>query len=271
MSTDSQKSAQQKAFEVEVEVPGTPEEIWQAIATGPGVTLWFTKMEIEERLGGKVVADPNQPIPGRVTIWEPPHTFAYEYPETAGPHAWEFTVEAQDGGTCKVRLVDSFYVIDSDWSNEIPTGPDGWTWAFQLLVMNQTHFPGQLGASVQAMWPVPGTFAESWAAMREQLGMPEITVGTEVTTAGTDAPALAGTVVSYDGRVAIVKLGLPAPGLAWLATGGGSEDKSHAMVHINLFGPDAATVAAREQPLWQAWLQRTFPLPAPAKAEAAPA
>ena len=43
MSTNSEKVAHQKSFEVEVDVPGTPEEIWQAIATGPGVTLWFTR------------------------------------------------------------------------------------------------------------------------------------------------------------------------------------------------------------------------------------
>jgi hypothetical protein len=27
--------------QVEVEVPGTPEEVWQAIATGPGISSWF--------------------------------------------------------------------------------------------------------------------------------------------------------------------------------------------------------------------------------------
>lgn len=271
MSTDEQKPAQQKSFEVEVEVPGAVEEIWQAIATGPGVTLWFTQMEIEGRVGGKVVADPNQPVASIVTVWEPPHRFAYEYPEAAGPHAWEFTIESQDGGTCKVRLVDSFFVTDSDWSNEIPTGPDGWNWAFEFLVMNQTHFPGQLGASVQAMWPVAGSFAESWVAMREKLGMPTLTVGTAVSTSGADAPTLSGRVVKADDRVGIVKIDQPTTGLAWLATGGGSEAQSHAMVHINLFGPDAEVVAAREQPLWQAWLERTFPMTAPAATEATPA
>ena len=30
-----------RSVQVEVEVPGTPEEVWQAIATGPGVSSWF--------------------------------------------------------------------------------------------------------------------------------------------------------------------------------------------------------------------------------------
>ena len=35
--------------QVEVEVPGTPEEVWQAIATGPGISSWFVPTELEER------------------------------------------------------------------------------------------------------------------------------------------------------------------------------------------------------------------------------
>ena len=30
-----------RSVEAEVEVPGTPEEVWQAIATGPGISSWF--------------------------------------------------------------------------------------------------------------------------------------------------------------------------------------------------------------------------------------
>ena len=30
-----------RSVQVEVEVPGTPEEVWQAIATGPGISSWF--------------------------------------------------------------------------------------------------------------------------------------------------------------------------------------------------------------------------------------
>ena len=30
-----------RSVQTEVEVPGTPEEVWQAIATGPGISSWF--------------------------------------------------------------------------------------------------------------------------------------------------------------------------------------------------------------------------------------
>ncbi len=44
-----------RSVQVEVEVPGTPEEVWQAIATGPGISSWFVPAEFEER-DGKPVA-----------------------------------------------------------------------------------------------------------------------------------------------------------------------------------------------------------------------
>ena len=37
-----------RSVQVEVEVPGTPEEVWQAIATGPGISSWFVPTEFEE-------------------------------------------------------------------------------------------------------------------------------------------------------------------------------------------------------------------------------
>ena len=30
-----------RSVQVEIEVAGTPEEVWQAIATGPGISSWF--------------------------------------------------------------------------------------------------------------------------------------------------------------------------------------------------------------------------------------
>ena len=41
-------------LELEVEVPGTPEQIWRAIATGPGITAWFMPAEVAEHEGGAV-------------------------------------------------------------------------------------------------------------------------------------------------------------------------------------------------------------------------
>jgi len=44
-----------RSVQVEFEVPGTPEEVWQALATGPGISSWFVPTDIDER-DGKPVA-----------------------------------------------------------------------------------------------------------------------------------------------------------------------------------------------------------------------
>jgi hypothetical protein len=67
---------------VEVEVPGTPEEVWQAIATGPGISSWFAPVQFEEQ-DGKPVAMTTNFGPGMesrsvVTAWDAPRKFTSE-------------------------------------------------------------------------------------------------------------------------------------------------------------------------------------------------
>ena len=40
-----QEANGRRSVQVEFEVPGTPEEVWQAIATGPGISSWFVPTE----------------------------------------------------------------------------------------------------------------------------------------------------------------------------------------------------------------------------------
>jgi len=49
-----------RSVQVEVEVPGTPEEVWQAIATGPGISSWFVPAEFEERDGKPLARRPSR-------------------------------------------------------------------------------------------------------------------------------------------------------------------------------------------------------------------
>ena len=69
-----------RSIQVEVEVPGTPEEVWQAIATGPGISAWFVPTRSEERQGGQVVSNfgPGMDCPATITKWQPPPCFAAE-------------------------------------------------------------------------------------------------------------------------------------------------------------------------------------------------
>src|SRR5688500_15437699 len=95
--------------EMHLLVPGTPEQVWQAMATGPGNTAWFTRTSIEERVGGSVrfTFGPDAGSTGQVTQWQPPHRFGYEerdWMPGAPPVATEITIEARKGGQCAVRM-----------------------------------------------------------------------------------------------------------------------------------------------------------------------
>ena len=60
-----------RAIELSVEVPGTPEEVWAAVATGPGISSWYVPTTVEEREGGATtsVFGPGEgmTVPGKVT------------------------------------------------------------------------------------------------------------------------------------------------------------------------------------------------------------
>jgi hypothetical protein len=77
-----QEPSGRRWVEVEVEVQGTPEQVWEAIATGPGVSSWFVPTEIEAREdGAKVVTShfgPGMDAVATATAWEPPSRFAAE-------------------------------------------------------------------------------------------------------------------------------------------------------------------------------------------------
>jgi uncharacterized protein YndB with AHSA1/START domain len=66
-------------LEFSVEVPGTPEQVWHAIATATGMSAWFLPTEMEEREGGSLhfTMGPEMGSDGQVTGWDPPRRFAY--------------------------------------------------------------------------------------------------------------------------------------------------------------------------------------------------
>src|SRR5258706_143574 len=137
------------SVEVETEVPGTPEEVWQAIATGPGISAWFVPTELEEREGGALVLDfgPGMQSEGVIAAWDPPRRFVCENKEAMGPGsptvADEWTVEAKAGGTCRVRVVHSWFASTDDWDNQYEGVEQGWPAFFRILKIYLAHFRGQ--------------------------------------------------------------------------------------------------------------------------------
>jgi uncharacterized protein YndB with AHSA1/START domain len=66
-----------RRIENRIDVPGTPEQVWEAIATGPGIEAWFVPARVED---GRVALDMGSGLEdaGTVTEFSPPHRFAHE-------------------------------------------------------------------------------------------------------------------------------------------------------------------------------------------------
>ena len=71
------------ATHAEVTVAAAPEQVWEAIATGPGHAEWLFGADIDGREGGAMVlhrAPFGPDAAARVTGWDPPRRFAYTEP-----------------------------------------------------------------------------------------------------------------------------------------------------------------------------------------------
>lgn len=247
-------------FEHTLEVPGTPEQVWEAIATANGISSWMLVTDLEEREGGAVTfhMGPDAASHGSVTAFDAPRHFAYEEPEWAAlaghpeasvtPMATEFLVEATSGGTCTVRVVSSAFGTGADWEREFwDSAFTGWLPMFEIMRLYLAHFPGQQVTPMEAATTLPRSSDEVTAAMRAALGVDQ--VGGPV-----DARGSTGILERNDDHSFVVRLTEPVPGLmAFLAHGDAKE--TWTMVQGHLFADDAERWVEREQPGWQAWLE----------------
>src|SRR5207248_2411920 len=261
-----------RSIQVEVEVPGTPEEVWQAIATGPGISSWFVPTEFEERDGKPVAVKlnfgPGMESRSAVTAWDPPRMFAAQGEGWGGspPIADEWSVEARGGGICIVRVVHSLFASTDDWDNQLEGAASGWSGFLRTLRIYLTHFRGQCSAIMQVTTPVASAEAEAWETLTAALGVKGVRVGQRWTTPAGVSP-LSGVMeyVTQNPYDALLRLDKPGPGIA--ALGSVTYPGGQGMVATNLYmyGDQAAETVARQTPLWQAWIQERFPMPAERK------
>lgn len=182
-----------------VELDASPEQVWEAIATGPGISTWFVPHQVEEREGGAMSAHFGEgfDVTGEVRVWEPGKRIVYgatEVPEGTADYAFEFLVEGRDGGGTVLRFVQSGF-LDEGWENEYSSLDKGWDLFFFNLRSYLTHFAGQPVHSVVTMAFADGSAADLWPGLYRGLGLsgrPE--VGETVTLRPDGPPPVTGVV-----------------------------------------------------------------------------
>jgi uncharacterized protein YndB with AHSA1/START domain len=228
-----------------VEVDATPEDVWTAIATGPGIDSWF--MGRNEVADGKV----RQSFGGyepehRVTAWEPLRRFAYRSDDADGRFvAYEFLVEGREHGSTVLRMATSGFLPGDDWAAEYDAMTKGTDLFFATLATYLRHFAGRTAVPVTVFGPMITDWTRARATLTAALGLPaDPRPGDRAHAAGL-----------LDGEVYFANedtVGIRTPGALFRFLRGfaGPVIAGH-----HLF--DGADPGAQER-AWQAWLTTTF-------------
>ncbi|RJQ66829.1 SRPBCC domain-containing protein [Pseudonocardiaceae bacterium YIM PH 21723] len=166
-----------REFEIrkEVELEATPEQVWAAISTGPGIDSWFMGPHtVEPGVGGQIrmsLGDFQEQ--STITAWEPGKQLAYRTESSpAGEfHAMEYLIEAREGGTVGLRFVHSG-VMSDDWGDEfVDSTSHGWTMYLHTLQEVLRHFPGREGHYVYVAGPPVEQGVDIWSRLLTALGL----------------------------------------------------------------------------------------------------
>ena len=251
-------SDESRSIELAVEVPGSTEEVWRAIASGPGISSWYVPHSVEEREGGAAMAsfgpEPEMQIPGRVAVWEPPRRVVFDGGEGAEGLAFEWTIETRDGGACTVRLRCTGFGTGEEWDAQCEGMTEGWQLFLLNLRLHLEHFRGQTARAVLPTATWAGPRQKTWTRLTGALDIPPApAAGERVEVSAPGTPALAGTVVdAAPWRLALL-LDQPAPGTAFLAVEGKGE-QVNVSIWSYLYGKDGGGAAERDEPRWRQWL-----------------
>jgi uncharacterized protein YndB with AHSA1/START domain len=277
----------ERSVEAEVEVPGSPEQVWRAIATAQGISSWFMPTTSEHDADGATVSmttsfGPDMDAVAKITEWNPPHDFVAEAEGGPGTVATQWLVEARAGGKCVVRVVHRWFADTDEWDGEFEGTAYGWASSFfRILQIYLTHFAGRecSAFALTAFSSAPGP--ETWRTLE---GLVEIDHRSGRAVAAPGAPELSGAVESTEvddpellavrqrapqivaalegmggkSPELLLRLDRPAPGVAHVFT---FPMGAQTMVSVRffLYGERGSAVAADAERQWKDCLAKRFP------------
>ncbi|GAA3960115.1 SRPBCC family protein [Actinoplanes auranticolor] len=164
-----------KDFEarLDADVPATPEQVWDAVATGPGISSWFVgRTEIDGETVRTSFGAGAMPA-GTVTVAQPPHRFAYRHEtgEDGRFVAYEYLIEGRAGAATVLRTVTSGFLPGDDWAEEYEAMRYGTELFFHTLTECLRWFPGRLASPLTAFGPPVTDWPRTWQALHRALGL----------------------------------------------------------------------------------------------------
>ena len=251
-------------MELTFELPGTTQQVWDAIATANGISSWMLPTDLDAREGGAICFHMGDDVSseGTVTGFDAPRRFAYIEPDWAtlaghdrdsvDPLATEFLIEAKSGGTCVLRVVSSSFGTGAEWEKEFFADMEkAWTPQFDNLRVYLSHYPGRKVVSMDVDTKAPVTAEVLWPAMRDAIGAHRVGDVAELR----DVRAVVERMSADNGpNELLLRTTAPVEGylnfMAW-TTGA---DTCTAMIAGRFFSDGAAAYVERERDGWRKWL-----------------
>jgi uncharacterized protein YndB with AHSA1/START domain len=243
-------------FEIDqqIVVSATPEVIWDAIATGPGIDSWFMgHSEVVPGPGGTVRSVFGDYAPEcTITSWQPGTRLAYR--TDAEPDgrfiAYEFLIEGRDSGSTVIRMVTGGFLPGEDWEDEYDAMSKGLQLFLHTLAEYVTHFAGRTPVVVTVFSQDGRAWPAGWPALHEAIGLTApAAIGQPVRFSPAGLPPIDGVVYLTNPDV----VGVRANDALYRFLGGygGPIVLAH-----QLFGHGIDP--ARTESAWQAWLAQTL-------------
>lgn len=175
----------------EHQLPVTPEQLWQAVATDAGNRGWLYPMEIEPRVGGRVSRGP-----ATVLHWEPPAHFACRHTdeETGFSNTLSYRIEPGPDTGSTLRFSIHWQhpgAADDNWNLRADAATRHSDFYHHSLAEYLRHFAPRPAHYIRAYRPGPDPDPDAFPRLLDRLGVPaDATAGDRVALRPDGLPAL---------------------------------------------------------------------------------
>jgi bile acid:Na+ symporter, BASS family len=230
----------------EAEVPGTPQAVWRAVATGDGLSAWFlpTRVgggEVVMLLGGLGEAR------ARVTAQDAPRRFAFvddRWMAGAPPLETAVEVEAAGDGRCRVRVVNRVLGPAGEEARAaLDLVRDSWRPHLAALRVHLAEHAGEPAHGVDVTLAAGGL---RWPELLDALGVQAVADGE----APSPEAVVTGRTEHEGDRELVLRLEAPAAGHALVVVDDGP-DGALATLGARFYGPGAEAAAAGVREAWE--------------------
>ncbi|OIJ94114.1 SRPBCC family protein [Streptomyces colonosanans] len=154
----------------EQDLPATPQQVWNAVATGAGNLGWLYPMEVEPHVGGAVTR-------GHATVveWKPPHRFACRSEDGKGfSNTLSYAIEPGNDGISHLSMGIHWVhegTVDDGWDTRADAAEKHVDFYQHSLAEYLRHFEGRRATYVKAGRPAPPAHADVFTALLRQAGL----------------------------------------------------------------------------------------------------